>query len=61
MANELERVRISAAELRAEASSSVNTTVCQKGERKRNTILETASEEVDKCKQESVPRDLKVA
>ncbi|XP_026184534.1 telomerase-binding protein EST1A isoform X2 [Mastacembelus armatus] len=33
MANELERVRISAAELRAEASNIINTTDCQKGEK----------------------------
>lgn len=32
MANELDRVRISAAELRAEASNSLNIAVCAKGE-----------------------------
>ncbi|XP_070773681.1 telomerase-binding protein EST1A [Enoplosus armatus] len=36
MANELDRVRISAAELRAEASNSINITDCQKEEQERH-------------------------
>uniref|UniRef100_A0A3P8TUW2 Telomerase-binding protein EST1A n=1 Tax=Amphiprion percula TaxID=161767 RepID=A0A3P8TUW2_AMPPE len=38
MANELDRVRISAAELRAEASNSVNITDCQKEEQREHHI-----------------------
>nr|XP_046266682.1 telomerase-binding protein EST1A [Scatophagus argus] len=38
MANELDRVRISAAELRAEASNSVNITDCQKDEQQEHNV-----------------------
>lgn len=39
MANELDRVRISAAELRAEASNTVDIADCHEGERTCTTYL----------------------
>ncbi|XP_038564337.1 telomerase-binding protein EST1A isoform X1 [Micropterus salmoides] len=44
MANELDRVRISAAELRAQTSNSINISDCQKGERNRTGYMEEEHE-----------------